>query len=125
LADIPKVEHTVGPVSELSGKILQGDSTATVENDAGSKSAPIETKLFSEDEVESAYEGAPDPIEREKAFEKLIAMLEGGTAVGVSGRDTAQSSGSLDSGREEGESGSLSAVQDDTPWPPLPPSKVQ
>jgi len=123
LTALPAVEHTIEPVTDVSDMIRQVESKGTVENEDEEKSEPIATKLFSEEEIESAYEGKPDPIEREKAFEKLIAMLEGGATVGVSGGEASPNSGLATKEQAGNGSGTLSAVRDNKPWPPLPPSR--
>ncbi len=113
LIALPKAEPTLKQATGISHRPLLRNSPEKIQAVVAREPEPIATKLFSEEEVDSAYEGKPeiDPIEREKAFEKLIAMLEGGANVGASGRLDPQ------------KPGSFNASQDDTPWPPLPPSK--
>jgi DNA-binding response OmpR family regulator len=100
-----------------------GESRDLDDPESDSEADPYATKIFSEEEVESAYEGKPDPIEREKAFEKLIAMLEGGASVGVSGQLDSENGVLVDAEPVENGKEPSTAGREDTPWPPLPPSK--
>ncbi len=124
LIAIPKAEPDLEPAIAALDQTQISISTRSSHIEADPEPESIATKLFSEEEIDSAFEGKPeiDPVEREKAFEKLIAMLEGG-ASGVSSRLEPKGGILLDVGNKESESGPFRARRDDTPWPPLPPSK--
>jgi DNA-binding response OmpR family regulator len=110
-----EVRMSDAPTNSVSKDL--GDPESDLETD------PYATKIFSEEEVESAYGGKPDPIEREKAFEKLIAMLEGGASAGMSGQLDSENGVLLDAETIENGKEPSTTSRDDTPWPPLPPSK--
>jgi DNA-binding response OmpR family regulator len=123
LIAIPNAEPELAPGIIDLYQTQISNATRVAQNEVESEHDPIATKLFSEEEIDSTFKGKPeiDPVEREKAFEKLIAMLEGGAAAGVSGRLNPKNSALLDVVKSE--SGPIGARRDDTPWPPLPPSK--
>lgn len=110
---------------DIPDKSLMDEPIAKVETEANTNSDPFATKLFSEEEVNGVFTGKPeiDPIEREKAFEKLIAMLEGGATAGVSGGIDPKNGAEAVEAKTEAGGVSARTAQDDTHWPPLPPSK--
>jgi CheY-like chemotaxis protein len=123
LIAMPNAEPELAPGIIDLDQTQISNSTRAAQIEVDLEPEPIATKLFSEEEVDSTFKGKPeiDPVEREKAFEKLIAMLEGGAAASVSGRLNPKDSALLDVVKSE--SGPIGARGDDTPWPPLPPSK--
>jgi DNA-binding response OmpR family regulator len=123
LIDAPESEPIIETAVPLADIAPKSEPSSSANPEAESESDPYATKMFSEEEVESAYEGKPDPIEREKAFEKLIAMLEGGATAGVSERLDSTHGVLLNAEELEDGMEPTAADRDDTPWPPLPPSK--
>lgn len=119
---VPKEPAMVMEI-RASDSTPNGESKDLEDPESDSETDPYATKIFSEEEVESAYEGKPDPIEREKAFEKLIAMLEGGASAGMNGQMDSENGVLLDAEPVENGKEPSTAGPDDTPWPPLPPSK--
>ncbi len=125
LIDAPKVEPAAEAAIPSTDATSESVSSRMAEPEPGSDSDTFATKLFSEEEIESVYEGKPeiDPIEKEKAFEKLISMLEGGACVGVSERLEPENSVVVDTGKITRGRVSPNAGPNEKPWPPLPPSK--